>query len=75
MKNVLFRFLRSCLRTDADTVVRYVEKHLKGRVPDIVMAQAVARAMRRLAQGCSPAAATRWAVIWAINVDHPEVTS
>ncbi|GLQ49401.1 hypothetical protein ACFFJT_05320 [Dyella flava] len=75
MKDVLFRFLRSCLRTDADAVARNVEKHLKGRVPDMVMAQAIARAMRRLAQGCSPAAATHLAVIWAINVDHPEVVS
>lgn len=75
MKNFLLRLLRSCLRTDADAVVRHVKKHLKGRVPDIVMAQAMARATRRLAQGYSPADATHLAVIWAINVDHPEGVS
>ena len=75
MKNVLFRFLRSCIRTDADAVVRDVKKHLEGRVPDMVLAQAIARATRRLAQGDAPEVATRLAIIWAIHVDHPEVVS
>jgi hypothetical protein len=73
MNKFLLRLLHSYFRTDADAVVRHVKKHLKGRVPDMVMAQAMARATRRLAQGYSPAVATHLAVIWAINVDHPEV--
>jgi hypothetical protein len=75
MMNFLLRFLRSRMGNGMDAVVHDVEKRLKGRVPDIVMAQATARAKRRLAQGCSPASATHLAVIWAINVDHPEVAS
>jgi hypothetical protein len=55
--------------------LRERENHLSGCMPPTVVAQAKARAVRRMGQGCCPAVAVRLAITWALNVDHREAMS
>lgn len=59
-------------RNDAAFALDEVDDRLKGCVSPMIVALAKARAIRRMRQGCSPSAAAKLAITWALCVDHPE---
>jgi hypothetical protein len=72
MLNFLRTFLPGWPQSDAVLAVRKVQARLDGHVSQMILAQAKARALRRVAQGCPPLVAAHLAITWAINAYHPE---
>ena len=63
----LFRRRKEDHLSDA---LQEVRDRLVERVSPEIAAQAEARLLRRIAQGCSPSVAARLAITWAISADH-----
>jgi len=72
MTEFLRRLFPRLLGNSANHALREIENRLSGCMPPMVVAQAKARASRRMSQGCSPAVAARLAITWALHVDHRE---
>ncbi|WP_147293241.1 hypothetical protein [Dyella monticola] len=72
---LLSRLLR---RRKADNLIdalHELRERLGDRVSTQVLAQAEARMLRRVAQGCSPSVAARLVITWALCADHGEQAS
>jgi hypothetical protein len=73
--NLLSRFFRSRSESSSEDALREVRDRLDGRVSPAVMAQAQARVLRRVVQGCSPSLAAQLVISWAVSADHNEAAS
>jgi hypothetical protein len=72
---LLSRFFRSRSEKSIDDALGEVRNRLDGRVSSAVMAQAEARVLRRVVQGCSPSLAAQLVITWAVSADHNEAAS
>jgi len=74
MMNLLSRFFRRRPENGVEDALSQVRSRLEGCVSSTVLAQAQARVMRRIGQGCAPAMAAQLAVTWALSAHHAEVS-